>query len=149
MTGSDPQATEHRNPARSYDSDGLRAGLAAGLMIVAPSGFFTAALTESLPAAVKVMFVVVIVAGFTTAGAQAARVADHHVVATAGYAGLLTYLAVQLPLSLVRVARGDDLAVFTYILLALTSMSCGVTGALLVLRARSTSGLDKPERPSR
>lgn len=122
---------------QELDRPAVLAGLRSGLFIVAPAGLFTAALAQDLPALLRVVFVLIIVAGFATAGAQAARVATQNAVASASFAALFTYLALQIPLALIRLARGEAVNVWTYIFLALTSMSCGVIGALLVLRAKA------------
>jgi hypothetical protein len=125
------------------DRPAFLAGLRTGLTLVVPVGLFTAALTDSLPGLVRVLFVLVIVAGFGSAGAQAARVAEEKVVATGAYAAGATYLVIQVPLALVRLARGETLGVWTYIFLVLTAMSCGTIGALLVLRSRNRHVLEE------
>ncbi len=123
------------------DRDAIGVGLRNGLLLVVPAGLFSAALTDDLPQLLRVLFVLVIIAGFVSAGNHAAKRAQRAVLASASVAAALTYLAVQAPLSVIRLVRGEPLNVWTYIFLVLTSMSCGVIGGLIELRAQRKAEL--------
>jgi hypothetical protein len=127
--------------ADGIDRPAVLGGLRTGLALVVPAGLFSAALADELPTLVKALFVVVIIGGFGSAGAQAARLAERSAVANASVAAALTYVLVQAPLTIVRLARGESANVWTYVFLVLTSMSCGTIGALLVLRNRARNEL--------
>lgn len=118
------------------DRDAIRAGVRMGLLLVVPAGVFTAALHDDLPQILAVLFVVVFLTGFFMAGNVTAKQATRAALPSASVAAASTYLLLQVPLSMIRLRRGEPLNILTYIFLVLTAMSCGVIGGLFAQRAK-------------